>query len=115
MPVIAGGLVAILGAAAFAGWAINLPLVTTIMTGGYPIFPLMALCFVLAAIALIMAVVGVGLQLWMRFSKRSPRSSPRSRGSPSTSICGAAIGFDLLLFGTEVGQTSNYSAWPNCY
>jgi hypothetical protein len=56
MPIIAGGLVAILGAAALAGWALNIPAVTTPTTGGYPILPLMALCFVLAGIALILSV-----------------------------------------------------------
>src|SRR5450759_4416585 len=56
VPIIAGSAVAILGAVALAGWALNLPFVTTATTGGYPILPLMALCFVLAGGALTMAV-----------------------------------------------------------
>src|SRR5450759_538234 len=55
VPIIAGSAVAILGAIALAGWALNLPFVTTATTGGYPILPLMALCFVLAGGALTMA------------------------------------------------------------
>ncbi|HEX9085258.1 MAG TPA: hypothetical protein VF836_10995, partial [Gemmatimonadaceae bacterium] len=55
VPIIAGGAVAILGAAALVGWALNLPSVTTPTTGGYPILPLMAVCFVFAGGALTMA------------------------------------------------------------
>src|SRR5258706_4023018 len=56
VPIIAGSAVAIIGAVALAGWALNLPFVTTITTGGYPILPLMAVCFVLARGALTMSV-----------------------------------------------------------
>ena len=56
VPIIAGSTVAIIGAVALAGWALNLPFITTVTTGGYPILPLMAVCFVLAGGALTMAV-----------------------------------------------------------
>ena len=55
VPLVAGSAVAIIGAVALAGWALKLPVVTTVTTGGYPILPLMALCFVLAGGALTMA------------------------------------------------------------
>src|SRR6266853_2095657 len=56
VPIIAGSGVAIIGAVALAGWALNLPFVPTITTGGYPILPLMAGCFVLAGGAWPMSV-----------------------------------------------------------
>src|SRR5258706_8534576 len=56
VPIIAGSAVAIIGAVALAGWALNLPFVTTITTGGYPILPLMAVFFVLARRPLTMSL-----------------------------------------------------------
>src|SRR5512141_283864 len=56
VPIIAGSVVAILGAVFLAGWALNVPWVTTLTLGGYPVLPLTALCFVLAGGALTMAV-----------------------------------------------------------
>jgi signal transduction histidine kinase len=109
VPIIAGSAVAILGAIALAGWALNLPFVTTATTGGYPILPLMALCFVLAGGALTMAgrphrtantdaiqqtlaalvatIAGVTLYEYLR---------------------GSESGFDLLLFGDRLRRVSNY-------
>ena len=109
VPIIAGSAVAILGAIALAGWALNLPFVTTATTGGYPILPLMALCFVLAGGALTMAgrphrtvntdaiqqtlaalvatIAGLTLYEYLR---------------------GSESGFDLLLFGDRLRRVSNY-------
>src|SRR6266566_7566423 len=56
VPIIAGAVVALLGAVALTGWALNIPFVTVLTTGGYPILPLTALCFVLAGVSLTMAV-----------------------------------------------------------
>jgi signal transduction histidine kinase len=107
MPIIAGGLVAILGAAALAGWALNIPAVTTPTTGGYPILPLMALCFVLAGIALIMAV--------RRKRSASTDAIQQTLAALVATIAGLTLyeylrgsssGFDLLLFGDEVKRVS---------
>ena len=107
MPIIAGGLVAILGAAALAGWALNIPAVITPTTGGYPILPLMALCFVLAGIALIMAV-----------RRRRIASSDAIQQTLAALVAtiagltlyeylrGSSSGFDLLLFGDKVKRVS---------
>ncbi|HMH25354.1 MAG TPA: hypothetical protein VK542_02080, partial [Gemmatimonadaceae bacterium] len=107
MPIIAGGLVAILGAAALAGWALNIPAVITPTTGGYPILPLMALCFVLAGIALIMAV-----------RRRRIASSDAIQQTLAALVAtiagltlyeylrGSSSGFDLLLFGDQVKRVS---------
>jgi len=107
MPIIAGGLVAILGAAALAGWALNIPAVTTPTTGGYPILPLMALCFVLAGIALIMAV-----------RRKRPPSTDAIQQTLAALVAtiagltlyeylrGSSSGFDLLLFGDQVKRVS---------
>jgi signal transduction histidine kinase len=107
MPIIAGGLVAILGAAALAGWALNIPAVTTPTTGGYPILPLMALCFVLAGIALIMAV--------RRKRTASTDAIQQTLAALVATIAGLTLyeylrgsssGFDLLLFGDQVKRVS---------
>jgi signal transduction histidine kinase len=107
MPIIAGGLVAILGAAALAGWALNTPAVTTPTTGGYPILPLMALCFVLAGIALIMAV--------RRKRTASTDAIQQTLAALVATIAGLTLyeylrgsssGFDLLLFGDKVKRVS---------
>jgi signal transduction histidine kinase len=107
MPIIAGGLVALLGAAALAGWALNVPAVTTPTTGGYPILPLMALCFVLAGIALIMAV--------RRKRTASTDAIQQTLAALVATIAGLTLyeylrgsssGFDLLLFGDQVKRVS---------
>jgi signal transduction histidine kinase len=56
VPVIAGGTVAIVGALALAGWALDLPIVTQSSQTGFAMIPLTALCFVLTGGALTMAV-----------------------------------------------------------
>lgn len=56
VPIIAGGAAAILGAVVMAGWALNLSFITTFRTGGYPMLPLTALCFILAGTSLVLAV-----------------------------------------------------------
>jgi len=56
VPLIAGSVVAVIGALVLAGWALNLPLITQWSQGGIPMIPLAALCFVLAGGSLTMAV-----------------------------------------------------------
>lgn len=108
MPIIAGGLVAFLGAAALAGWALNIPAVTTPTTGGYPILPLMALCFVLAGTALILAV--------RRRRSATIDAIQQTLAALVATIAGLTLyeylrgsssGFDLLLFGDRVQRVSN--------
>jgi signal transduction histidine kinase len=109
VPIIAGGTVAILGALVLVGWALDYPLVTTATTGGYPIVPLMAVCFVLAGGALTMAV--------------RPNRTPGKEATQQTlaalvaTIAGLTLyeylrasqsGFDLLLFGDKLKQVTNY-------
>jgi signal transduction histidine kinase len=107
MPIIAGGLVALLGVAALAGWALNVPAVTTPTTGGYPILPLMALCFVLAGIALILAV--------RRRRSATIDAIQQTLAALVATIAGLTLyeylrgsssGFDLLLFGDQVKRVS---------
>jgi len=109
VPIIAGSAVAIIGAGALAGWALNLPFVTTITTGGYPILPLMAVCFVLAGGALTMSV-------------RPHRTATldavqQTLAALVATIAGLTLyeylrgsdsGFDLLLFGDRIKQVSNH-------
>ena len=109
VPIIAGSAVAIIGAVALAGWALNLPFVTTITTGGYPILPLVAVCFVLAGGALTMSV-------------RPQRTATldavqQTLAALVATIAGLTLyeylrgsdsGFDLLLFGDSIKQVSNH-------
>jgi signal transduction histidine kinase len=111
VPIIAGAIVALLGAVALAGWALDIPFVIGITTGGHPILPLTALCFVLAGVSLAMAV--------------SPNRTPTTEAIQQTlaalvaTIAGLTLyeylrgsesGFDLLLFGEKLKQVSNYPA-----
>ncbi len=109
VPIIAGGAVASLGAAALVGWALNLPSVTTPTTGGYPILPLMAVCFVLAGGALTMAA------RWHRTATID--AIQQTLAALVATIAGLTLyeylrgsesGFDLLLFGDKIRQVSNH-------
>ena len=107
VPIIAGGAVAVLGAAILVGWALNLSFVTATTSGAYPMLPLTALCFVLAGGSLAMAV-------------RPHRSATTEAIQQSLAALLATItvltlyeylrggnsGFDLLLFGDRVRQVS---------
>jgi signal transduction histidine kinase len=107
VPIIAGGAVATVGALVLAGWALNLPFVTTPRPGGYPMLPLTALCFILAGVSLTMAV-------------RRRRSATTEAVQQSLAALVATIGvltiyeylrggqsgFDLLLFGDRLRQVS---------
>lgn len=103
VPIIAGSAVAIVGALALAGWALNVSVVTAPRAGGYPMLPLTALCFVLAGGSLAMAV-------------RPNRSATTEAIQQSLAALVATIavltlyeylrggtsGFDLLLFGDRI-------------
>ena len=109
VPIIAGGTVAILGAAALVGWALNIPAVITPTTGGYPILPLMAVCFVLAGGALTMAA--------RRHRTATIDAIQQTLAALVATIAGLTLyeylrgsesGFDLLLFGDKLRQVSNH-------
>ncbi len=111
VPIIAGSAVAILGAVALAGWALRLPFVTTVTTGGYPILPLMALCFVLAGGALTMAV--------RPHRTATKEAIQQTLAALVATIAGLTLyeylrgsesGFDLLLFGDRLKPFSHYPA-----
>ena len=107
IPIIAGGVVAIVGAVVLSGWALNLSFATTPRPGGYPMLPLSALCCVLAGGSLTMAV--------------GPHRTPTTEAiQQSLAALVATIsvltlyeylrsgpaGFDLLLFGDKLHQVS---------
>jgi len=109
VPIIAGGAVAILGAAALVGWALDIPAVITPTTGGYPILPLMAVCFVLAGGALTMAA--------RRHRTATIDATQQTLAALVATIAGLTLyeylrgsesGFDLLLFGDKLRQVSNH-------
>jgi signal transduction histidine kinase len=111
VPIIAGSAVAILGALTLVGWALNLPFVTTATTGGYPILPLMALCFVLAGGALTMAV--------RKHRTPTTEAVQQTLAALVATIAGLTLyeylrgsesGFDLLLFGEKLKRVSSISA-----
>jgi len=106
-PMIAGGAVALLGAATLAGWALNLSFVTTPRLDGYPMLPLAAVCFVLSGTALAMSVR----------PNRSGTSEAihQSMAALVATICvltlyeylrGGESSFDLLLFGDRVRRVT---------
>jgi signal transduction histidine kinase len=107
VPIIAGSVVAILGAVALAGWALNAPLFTTVASGGYPILPLTALCFVLAGSALTMAA-------WPHRTT-TLEAIQQTLAAAVATIAGLTVyeylrgsesGFDTLLFGDRIKQIS---------
>src|SRR5438552_6516182 len=111
VPIIAGSTAALLGAVALAGWALNASFVTTVASGGYPILPLTALCFVLAGTALTMAA-------WPHRTAGTEAIQQTLAAAVATIagltlyeyLRGSESGFDLLLFGDKVKQTSLYPA-----
>src|SRR6478672_8874250 len=111
VPIIAGSAVAIMGAAALIGWALNLPFATTATEGGYAVLPLTALCFVLAGVSLTLAAL--------------PSHTGRSEAIQQTlaalvaTIAGLTLyeylrggesRFDLLLFGHRLHQLTRTPA-----
>lgn len=108
VPIIAGNAVAILGALALIGWALNLRVITHVTTGGYPILPLMALCFVLAGGALTMAV--------RKHRTPGTEAFQQTLAALVATIAGLTLyeylrgsesGFDLLLFGDSLKRVGN--------
>jgi signal transduction histidine kinase len=109
VPIIAGSVVAIIGAAALAGWALNLPFITTVTTGGYPILPLMAVCFVLAGGALTMAVRPHRTATLDAVQQTLAALVATIAGLTLYEyLRGSESGFDLLLFGDRIKQVSNH-------
>lgn len=109
VPIIAGSAVAILGALALTGWALNLPIITQLEPGGLPMIPLTAVCFVFAGGSLTMSV-------------RSHRTATSEAVQQTLAALVATIAiltfyeylrgsesrFDLLLFGGKLRQTPWY-------
>jgi signal transduction histidine kinase len=100
VPIIAGGAVAITGAAALVGWGLGLPLMTKVTAGGYTVLPFTALCFILSGASLALAAV----------RDRSPRLEAlhQTLAALVATITGLTLyeylrgsgsGFDTLLFG----------------
>jgi signal transduction histidine kinase len=107
VPLIAGSVVAIVGALALIGWAMNAPLFTTAGSGGYPILPLTALCFVLAGGALTMSA-------WPHRTT-TLEAIQQTLAAAVATIAGLTLyeflrgtesAFDTLLFGDRVKQVS---------
>jgi signal transduction histidine kinase len=105
VPIVAGTIVAFLGALVFAGWALNVPIITEWKPGGIPMIPLTALCFILAGSSLVVAV--------------GPKQTATTEGIQQTLAAlvatiavltfyeytrGSESGFDLLLFGNRVAR-----------
>src|SRR3954468_24888973 len=103
VPIIAGAAVAIMGAAALAGWGLGLPLMTKVMAGGYTVLPFTALCFIMAGVSLALAAL--------------PERTPRIEALQQTLAAlvatvtgltlyeylrGSGSGFDTLLFGNTL-------------
>ncbi len=105
VPIIAGSVVAILGAVALGGWALNTPLFTTAGSGGYPILPLTALCFVLAGSSLTLAA-------WPHRNTKTEAVQQTLAALVATIagltlyeyLRGSQTGFETLLFGDRVQQ-----------
>jgi signal transduction histidine kinase len=107
VPIIAGSTVAIFGALVLAGWALNLPFVTTARPEGYPMLPLSALCFVLAGGSLTMAV-----RPHHTATTEAIQQSLAALVATITVLTlyeylrGGQSGFDSLLFGDKLHQVS---------
>jgi signal transduction histidine kinase len=107
VPIIAGSVVAMLGAVALAGWGLNAPLITTAASGGYPILPLTAVCFVLSGSALTMAA-------WPHRTATLEAIQQTLSAAVATIagltlyeyLRGSESGFDTLLFGDRIRQIS---------
>ena len=107
VPIIAGSVVAMVGAVALAGWAMNAPLFTTAGSGGYPILPLTALCFVLAGGALTMSA-------WPH-RNTTLEAIQQTLAAAVATIAGLTLyeylrgsesAFDTLLFGDRIKRVS---------
>src|SRR5712671_657072 len=111
VPIIAGSVVALLGGVTLIGWALNLSFITKATTGGYPILPLTALCFVLAGGSLTMAV-------WPKRTATTEAIQQTLAALVATIagltlyeyLRGSESGFDLLLFGDRLQRVSTYPA-----
>jgi signal transduction histidine kinase len=106
IPIVAGAVVAILGAVALFGWSIERPLLASWLSTGIAMIPLSALCFVFAGASLIIAVR----------KHRTPTTEAIQQtlaalvASTATLtlyeyLRGSGSGFDLLLFGDRIRDT----------
>jgi signal transduction histidine kinase len=103
VPFMAGAVVAIMGALVLAGWALDLPIVTQLSQGGFPMIPLTALSFTLAGGSLTMAV---------RPNRTATTEAIQQTLAAAVAtiailsfyeyIRGEASAFDLLLFGDKL-------------
>ncbi|MGH7604937.1 MAG: sensor histidine kinase [Gemmatimonadaceae bacterium] len=106
LPLVAGGVVAGVGALVLAGWYLELPTVTSWKVGGIPMIPLTALCFTLAGISLLLAVR----------SGRTPTTEAVQQTLAALTatiatltlyeyVAGGESRFDMLLFGGRIQTT----------
>jgi signal transduction histidine kinase len=111
VPIIAGAVVALLGAVALAGWALDIPFVTGVTTGGHPILPLTALCFVLAGVSLAMAVGPKRTSTTEAIQQTLAALVATVAGLTLYEyLRGSESGFDLLLFGGKLKPVTSYPA-----
>jgi signal transduction histidine kinase len=111
VPIIAGSAVALLGAVTLIGWALNLSFITTATTGGYPILPLTALCFILAGVSLTMAVLPKRTATTEAIQQTLAALVATIAGLTLYEyLRGSESGFDTLLFGDRVRRVSTYPA-----
>jgi signal transduction histidine kinase len=106
IPIVAGAVVAILGAVALWGWAIQRPLLASWLSTGIAMIPLSALCFVFAGGSLMIAV--------RRHRTPTTEAIQQTLAAlvASTAVLtlyeylrGSGSGFDLLLFGDRIRGT----------
>jgi len=103
VPIIAGSAVAIMGAAALIGWALNLPFATTASEGGYAVLPLTALCFVLSGVSLTLAALPTHTGKTEAIQQTLAALVATIAGLTLYEyLRGSGSGFDLLLFGARV-------------
>lgn len=111
VPIIAGAVVALFGAVALAGWALDIPFVTALTAGGHPILPLTALCFVFAGVSLAMAVIPNRTTTTEAIQQTLAALVATIAGLTLYEyLRGSESGFDLLLFGDKLKQVSSYPA-----
>src|SRR6267142_1429566 len=111
VPIIAGSVVALLGAVTLIGWALNLSFITKATTGGYPILPLTALCFILAGISLTMAVRPNRTATTEAIQQTLAALVATIAGLTLYEyLRGSESGFDTLLFGDRLQRVSTYPA-----
>ncbi|HST07184.1 MAG TPA: HAMP domain-containing sensor histidine kinase [Gemmatimonadaceae bacterium] len=104
MPLIAGIAVAAIGTVSLAGWALQLPFVTT-PTGSYLVLPITALCFLLGGISLALTALPNRTTTTEAVQQTLAALVATVGGLTLYEyLRGSGSGFDTLLFSNEVRQ-----------